>query len=394
MSAATAHAATRRPRSEPVIVLGSRVCSLQPHRPHTVPGGARFRREGDRVAAFAPAGVMRRRGEPCQRATLDPGDAVVVGRAPVLVARTGVSRRYPAAVEWRGLLVRSPESLLALGELALAAAADAALWISGESGTGKDLAARAAHASSPRAAGPFVALNCAALPEGIADAELFGATRGAYTGADRDRPGAFRQADGGTLFLDEVGELPLSVQAKLLRVLETGRVRAVGGPRSTPVDVRVIVATWQDLMNAVGEGRFRFDLLQRLWVLHVDLPPLRSRPADIAPLLEAFLAAHDADDLWPHPSLLRRLELAEWRGNVRELRNCATRAAVSGDLDKLLPAARFRPTGGRMRRGTLPPAIALARIRTALDRADGNRTAAARELGISRSTLYRWLQFG
>jgi DNA-binding NtrC family response regulator len=248
------------------------------------------------------------------------------------------------------------------------------------------LAARALHAASPRATGPFVALNCAALPDSLAEGELFGVERGAYTGADRSRQGAFARADGGTLLLDEVGELSLATQAKLLRVLETGEVRPVGGRQSTRVDVRVVTATWRDLVREVEAERFRFDLLQRLHVLRVTLPPLRERPRDVAPLLEACLMAEGLAGGWPDEGTVRLLESAPWQGNVRQLRSAVARFATFGDPGALAAAA----FGGRVpaHRG---PDVGRVALRQTLAKHHGNRAAAARDLGISRSTLYRWL---
>ena len=356
--------------------------------------GARFRRQDRRVTVVSTgAEPMSYRGAVCRRALLGPGDSLLIGRAPIVVAWGSVSRRFPEAVVWHGMLGQEPRTLDMYARIAVAGASDAPLWLLGESGTGKELAAQAAHAAGARAKGPLVAVNCAAMPDTLAEAELFGVVRGAYTGADRTRPGAFAEADGGTLFLDEIGELPLAVQAKLLRVLERGEVRAVGAQRPVSVDVRVIAASWRDLAAAAEEGAFRFDLLQRLWVLQVCLPPLRARPDDVGPLLEAFLGAHGGADLWPADHVLRRMRLARWPGNVRELRNRAVRAAVTGHLSELLPDAPRRAPGMRaLRRGAVSSQVALGRIHDALDRAGGNRSAAARDLGISRSTLYRWLE--
>jgi DNA-binding NtrC family response regulator len=339
--------------------------------------------------------VTHGEGPGARRERLGPGDVVRLGRRAALVVASAGSQRYPDAVVWRGFLARSPATLRGLIRLAGAASSAAPVWLRGESGTGKELAARALHDVSPRASGPFVALNCAALPDTLAEAELFGAVRGAYTGSVRDRLGAFAQADGGTLFLDEVAELPMQSQGKLLRVLETGELQPLGAEGSRRVDVRVVAATWRDLDQAVDAGHFRFDLLQRLGVLRVSLPALRQRPGDIGPLLEAAMEALDADDLWPAPPLLAALEAAPWPGNVRQLRSVAQRAAVWGDPRELLPAPRVlpRPSSGglpaRGRRRHNRRGGALGR--DAVERAGGNRAAAARALGVSRSTLYRWL---
>lgn len=326
------------------------------------------------------------------RSRLGVGDAVMLARTPLLVVEAGATPRYDDAICWRGLVARDRLALGTLGALAAAGAAEAPVWLQGDSGTGKEGAAAAVHACSSRASGPFVALNCASLPESLAEAELFGVIRGAFTGADRDRPGAFRAADGGTLFLDEVAELPAGVQAILLRTLECGEVRPVGSSEARRVDVRVVVATWQDLSALAAAGSFRFDLLQRLWVLRVDLPALRERPRDIGPLLDLFLEEQGSGSLWPCRPLLRTLEAARWRGNVRQLRNQVARAAVSGRVDALIPTELEMPRGQLPRRGSGDDQLAVSKVHRALLAAGGNRTKAADSLGVSRSTLYRWMR--
>jgi len=368
-----------------------------------IPPGTTARRRGTdgvwrRFTAGARAlDVAHGEGPGAPRQRLLPGGVVRLGRRAGLVVQTGGPGRYPDATRWCGFLARDPSTLRTLTRLGAAASSDAPVWLMGESGTGKELAARALHEAGPRASGPWVTVNCAALPETLAEAELFGACRGAFTGADRDRPGAFTRAHGGTLFLDEVGELPLATQAKLLRALESGEVQPLGASKPTPVNVRVVAATWRDLDQAAASGSFRFDLLQRLGVLRVSLPPLRQRPLDIGPLLEASLAALDADDLWPDPPLLAAVEGAPWPGNVRQLRNAAQRAAVWGRSRDLLPPSAPPPshrravTAGHPKgwRGRGPDRATTAR--DAIRSANGNRASAARSLGVSRSTLYRWL---
>ena len=262
------------------------------------------------------------------------------------------------------------------------------VMINGESGTGKERIARAIHSSGTRCGGPFVALNCAALPDNLAEGELFGVHRGAFTGADRTRPGLFERATGGTLFLDEVGELSSAVQSKLLRVLETQMIHPLGSSLSRKVDVRIVTATWRDLGR---RDDFRHDLYQRLNVLPVHLKPLRSRPEEIGPLLEYFLKERRALHLWPHEDLFRELSSSPWHGNVRELRNRVIRSACSMRSEEL------RPSEGDLslrvsRRGSNLAKPTDDRIRMILDSHRGNRSATARELGISRSTLYRRLQ--
>jgi DNA-binding NtrC family response regulator len=209
--------------------------------------------------------------------------------------------------------------------------------IEGESGTGKELAARAIHEASARAAGPFVTVDCSAIAENLIDSHLFGHVRGAFTGADRDRKGAFVEASGGTLFLDELGELPLAAQAKLLRVLEAQTVQPLGADRPVKVDTRVVAATHRDLGRMVATGAFRFDLFYRLAVVHVALPPLRDRLEDLPHLISTFYARRGVAPGPIDGDNLERMRRHAWPGNVRELRNALERAwAMSG------PNATFR----------------------------------------------------
>jgi len=272
----------------------------------------------------------------------------------------------------------------------------------GESGTGKELVARALHAESPRADKRFVAVNCAAIPGPLLESELFGHRKGAFTDAVRDKPGLFADADGGTLFLDEVGELPLALQAKLLRALQDSEIRPVGATESMRVDVRVIAATLRDLAVEVAAGRFREDLYYRLNVVPLVVPPLRERAEDIPALAQHFAGARArlADDV------LAALAGQPWPGNVRELENVIERALVlaDGDIDvaflatvmELSPSARF---GDRVDDGlsikkatrTLEQDL----IRRALGVTQGNRTNAAKLLEIShRALLYKMKEYG
>jgi DNA-binding NtrC family response regulator len=221
--------------------------------------------------------------------------------------------------------------------LEMAAPTDATVLIEGESGTGKELAARAIHESSGRAGGSFVVVDCSAISENLIDSHLFGHVRGAFTGADRDRRGAFVEASGGTLFLDELGELPLAAQAKLLRVLEAQTVQPVGADRPLSVDTRVVAATHRDLARMVAAKEFRFDLFYRLAVVHVALPPLRERLEDLPHLIATFYRARGAEPGPIDSDNLDRMRRHAWPGNVRELRNVLERAwALSG------AGARFR----------------------------------------------------
>jgi len=328
-------------------------------------------------------------GERVESARVGRRGTFRIGRRAVLIARQ-LGWRVPDALLWQGMIGRDPATLRVWTELARAAASDAPAWVHGETGSGKELAARALHTTSPRRSrGPWIALNCAALPAELAEAELFGVVRGAFTGADRTRTGAFSRADGGTLLLDEIGELPMRIQAKLLRALETGEVRPVGGDTPQRVDVRVVVSTWRDLEEEVRRGRFREDLLHRLWVLKVELPPLRDRPRDVAPLLDHLLVESGASHIFPEDDVLRVLEGATWQGNVRQLRNHVRRAVTADDPALLIPAGKRRAVARRAARlGTVAGKRLVMRT---LDELGGNRTRAAAALGVSRSTLYRWL---
>ncbi|MCP3978382.1 MAG: GAF domain-containing protein [bacterium] len=273
--------------------------------------------------------------------------------------------------------------------------------IQGESGTGKELVARAIHEHSLRRRKPYLSENCAAIPETLLESELFGHVKGAFTGADRDRSGLFEHADGGTLFLDEIGDMPAAMQARLLRVLQEGELRHVGDHVRIKVDVRVIAATHRDLQVEVAEGRFREDLLYRLQVLGIRLPPLRERPGDVERLTMHFLERISGDRGRPRPGIksdvLDALERHAWPGNVRQLENAIQRLALlAGDdpitvellrADKELSAALLGPAAD-------VPLYSLQRnekdrIREALDASSGNRTRAAKLLGISRATIFR-----
>jgi two-component system response regulator GlrR len=244
---------------------------------------------------------------------------------------------------WReAILTRSPRMEQVLAEARMVAQGDASIVIQGPSGSGKELLARAIHAASPRARKPLVAVNCGAIPENLVESELFGHVKGAFTGAVRDRPGLFVEARGGTLFLDEIAELPLAAQVKLLRVLQEGEVRAVGGERTVRVDVRVISASHRKLQDEVASGRFREDLFYRLHVVGLELPALAERREDIALLAQHFvtsLAQRYAKPLAGFaPGALELLVGAAWPGNVRQLQNVIEKCVVLSTAS-LLPAA-------------------------------------------------------
>jgi DNA-binding NtrC family response regulator len=284
---------------------------------------------------------------------------------------------------------------------------DLPVLITGETGTGKEVVARAVHATSTRAAAPFLAINCATLPEDLLDSELFGSLKGAFTGAVANRKGLFRETHGGTLFLDEIGDISPRLQAKLLRVLQEGEVRPVGGDTPTRVDVRIIAATNRDLDRMVEAGEFRSDLLFRLNVLPIALPPLRERREDILPLvrrvLERLRREPGRDNLGLTPPAQEKLLRYDWPGNVRQLENIIERSFALHpgpvlDAHEILitPAGVTQPTAGPEAGPELPADISLAEveslhIRRVLESQGGNQVATARVLGISRSTLRRKL---
>jgi two-component system, NtrC family, response regulator len=289
------------------------------------------------------------------------------------------------------------------------AASEATVLLRGESGTGKELVARRIHVRSGRASGPFVELNCAAVPAELLESELFGHEKGAFTGAVRSREGKFRRAAGGTIFLDELAELPLPLQSKLLRVLQERVVDVVGGDSPVEVDVRVIAATNQDLSQRINDGQFREDLYYRLNVVELILPPLRQRLEDVEPLLEHFVARlAEGRELTAPASLVEQLRGRPWRGNVRELRNVCERLVILAQSDELsaddLPitasgrGASDDPLDGWP---PLPPAglslIELERrvIERVLALQSGNVSQAARYLGVPRHILtYRMEKYG
>jgi DNA-binding NtrC family response regulator len=279
---------------------------------------------------------------------------------------------------------------------------DATVLVTGETGTGKELLARALHYGGPRATGPFVELNCAAVPNTLLESELFGHERGAFTDARAAKPGLFEAAGGGSLFLDEIDSLALELQAKLLRALEQKVVRRLGATSSRTVDVRIIAATNTRLDRAVAEGRFREDLYYRLNVVTLELPPLRSRGADVVKLAEHFVGTFSAQYQVPRPPIsqeTRRALLAyPWPGNVRELRNVIERTVL------LSPPGRFDlepfvPPPVSPEEAVLPFPATLARVQRSaveamLELTGGNRSEAARRLGVSRSRLLRLLRGG
>jgi len=283
---------------------------------------------------------------------------------------------------------------------------DITVFVSGESGTGKELVAKAIHYGSLRSGGPFVDVNCAAIPEGLQESELFGHEKGAFTGAHASHPGKFEQAAGGTILLDEVGEMSPSSQARLLRVLQERSLTRVGGTKSIALDVRVVSSSNRDLAQLVGEGRFRQDLYYRLVVFPIELPPLRRRREDIPALVEHFLAKHAGDAgrriTRVEPAALELLMRHDWPGNVRELENVIHRSLLVAsppelkrdDLPRELTGARTGAPSSDGEPAELCSLEELERqaIARAIDHFGGNLSDVARLLGIGRSTLYRKLE--
>jgi two-component system response regulator AtoC len=304
----------------------------------------------------------------------------------------------------RGLIAESGAMRQALALVARVAEHNTTILITGESGTGKEVIARAIHRASPRGSKAFVGINCAAIPESLLESELFGHVRGAFTGASADKTGLFEAASGGTILLDEIGELPLGLQAKLLRVLQESEIRRVGDQKTRRVDARVLVATARDLEAEVRAGRFREDLFYRVNVVVITLPPLREREDDIAPLAQHFaarLAQRFGRPLALSEDAIAWLEQQEWPGNVRQLENAIERAAVltnkeilnSADLrNEPLPSPLSQDLGEKGEEtGTLREVVELAErdaIIQALQATEGNRREAAKRLGVSLRTLF------
>jgi transcriptional regulator with PAS, ATPase and Fis domain len=283
---------------------------------------------------------------------------------------------------------------------------DSCILIQGESGTGKELVARAIHYRGLRAARPFIALNCAALPEALLESELFGHVKGAFTGANADKKGLFEEADGGTLLFDEIGDMPAALQAKLLRVLQEGEVRRVGSASFRKVDVRIIASTNKDLPSLISAGNFREDLYYRLAVIPIFIPPLRERREDIEPLCRHFMAVHSARLSKEVPtfdvSCMESMMQYSWPGNVRELENVVARVMTlssslhisASEFDRIFFLGRAQT---QLREAASADTLASLdcelqereAIVRALQAGDGNQTKAARILGMGRNTLWR-----
>ena len=351
-------------------------------------------------------------------------EALAREKTDALEARNAVLRK---ALETRsaryGIFGQSPALLRALGELERVAPSSATVMLLGESGTGKELFARAVHLASPRRDGPFIKVNCAAIPEALFESELFGHERGAFTGAQAARAGWFEQADGGTLFLDEIGELPVALQPKLLRTLQEGTLVRLGGRREQRVDVRLVVATHRELAQEVSAGRFRQDLYYRLHVVPIRLPSLRERPEDVRELALHFLSranqAHQRN-VYLTADALALLQRHDWPGNIRELGNLIERVVLlaeqpqvsARELGAYLPqgggearpqvplapamAAPVAPAGAGLVREYLPAhAHSAAVLAAALQAQGGNQSRAAQSLGLTlRQFGYRLRKAG
>ena len=304
---------------------------------------------------------------------------------------------WPASVDVpalpAGFVCKSPAMRRVVETAAVVAPSHVPVLVSGESGAGKEMVVQLIHGWSPRADGPLVAANCAGLPESLIESELFGHTKGAFTGAQAERRGLFRAADGGTLFLDEVGELPLALQPKLLRALESGQITPVGSEVPIPVDTRLVAATNRDLGEAVEQGAFRDDLYYRINVVELIVPPLRERRDDILPLARRFAAEFAGSPVRLSPQTAQNLLTHHWPGNVRELRNAVQRACLLCRGDVVLPehlppklatsgdAGEAPADTGRLSQ------VERATILATLEECGQNRTQTAKKLGISRRAL-------
>jgi Nif-specific regulatory protein len=351
-------------------------------------------RTEDACARLRSAGAQRivETPDPARTPLLEELHPERTSRPPVRPSPNGIVGDSPALREALRLVERAQSSV-------------ATVLLTGETGTGKEVLARAIHAGSARARAAFVAVNCAAFPDTLLESELFGHVKGAFTGADRSREGLMAQADGGTLFLDEVGETSVALQAKLLRVLQEREIRPVGGTRARRIDVRLVAATNRELTGEIRAGRFRADLYWRLAVFPIRVPPLRERREDVLALARHFLARHGEREHKRGCHLSREAEqllLAHaWPGNVRELENEMLRALALSEPHETIPAERlserlgqlFEPLPNAVHEGE-PLRETLARfetwcLRRALERNRGRRAETARTLGLTREGLYK-----
>lgn len=337
--------------------------------------------------------------------------AIAVRRAAERRRLSGEVRRLRevvASTRGRGDLIGASPAMQTVYQLIdQVSATDATVLITGESGTGKEVAAREIHARSRRSEGPFVALNCAAMPEALLESELFGHAKGAFTDAKQSRQGLFQQAHGGTLFLDEIGEMAIAMQPKLLRVIQERKIRPIGSESELSVDVRLITATNRDLEEMVEDKRFREDLYYRINVIHIPLPPLRARGGDVLLLaqhmLSQYAAVLDKKVVSLSPAAAERIVVYDWPGNVRELSNCLERAVALAHFEQVqVEDLPDKIRNRQVQRATLalanevPELVTLEEVERrhvlrVLEACDKNRTDAAKILGLDRKTLYRKL---
>lgn len=319
-------------------------------------------------------------------------------------------RTHTTQASFHGMVGQSRVMRNLYEQITQVARAGAAVLVLGESGTGKELVARAVHELSNRADGPFLAVNCAGIPHELMESEFFGHAAGAFTGAQKERSGLLREASGGTLLLDEIGEMPLELQAKLLRVLQEGRIRPVGSDQESEVDVRIIAATHRDLETLVGEGRFRQDLFYRLETFTLKVPPLRERGDDRELLAQHLIVALTSGQDNPpalSPEALQKIYDYPFPGNVRELQNALERAVTFCQGERILPQhlperiaeatdlqRESDPNNTQTVTGSLRPLSDVQRdyVRYVLRETGGNKRKAAEILGVTRRTLYRWLE--
>jgi len=368
-------------------------------------------RNGTRVGSAVLRGEKREAGG---------GDVIKVGPLVIVVARADRALAWASpsvappppgdeqddddATGREATVVADPAMLALHRVVERLAATTSTVLVVGETGTGKEVVAERIHRRSPRAGGAFVRINCASMPEALLESELFGHEKGAFTGADRRRAGHFEAASGGTLLLDEIGEMPLPVQAKLLRVLERRAVVRLGSSEETPVDVRILCATHRDLERDVQCGRFRQDLFYRISTFTLEVPPLRERPTEVLLLADAFLRRFAAQAGKRAPGLsgeaAQRLLVHAWPGNVRELRNAMEHAIVMAEGDVVQPDHLPKGLRGGEAKAAPPMRDALedaerSAIAAALAAENDNRTRAARRLGISRRALiYKMIKYG
>lgn len=334
-----------------------------------------------------------------REALLEPGSDFDVGRTRVEIRTTTTRSRVPLSRRTRfgGLVGESKAMRRLFALLERVCATDVTVLIEGETGTGKELAARALHECGQRSQGPFQVVDCSAVSPTLIEAELFGHARGAFTGAERERPGAFEFAHGGTVFLDEVGELPLELQPKLLRILQEREVRRLGEQAVRPVDVRVVAATNRNLADEVGRGKFREDLYYRLAVFRVTMPALRERADDVPLLVQHFL--RDRPGVQVSDETLRKLQRASWPGNVRELHNAVERALLLSfdELDTTGPSLTSAMAVDTSRpfkeaKGELVDEFERQYLQELLHKTEGNVSKAAREAGIDRKHMERLIK--